>query len=114
MQPHLLSGGVRQRADHPDRHEEVLLQVAHQHVPGQPRHRGPPPHHGLPPSQGEHIRNLFVRRTDCTKVGLNPINMPENNLHIKEQLPRQRSARPDPPHPLSQCYACWTTDGLMF
>ena len=77
MQPHFLSGGVRQRADHPDRHEEVLLQVAHQHVPGQPRHRGPPPHHGLPPSQGEHIRNLFVRRTDCTKVSLNPINMPE-------------------------------------
>ena len=43
-----------------------------------------------------------------------PLTCQKYNLHIKEQLPRQCSARPAPTRPLSQCYACWTTDGLMF
>ena len=52
LQLHILPRSVRQHPDHIDSDAEVLLQVTHQHLPGEPRHGGPPSHRHLPPSQG--------------------------------------------------------------
>ena len=58
FQLYVLPWSVRQHPDHLDGDAEVLLQVANQHLPGEPRHGRPPSHRHLPPSQGEEMRWL--------------------------------------------------------